>query len=133
MAKTNFLEDRILDLVLRNNADFAYTFPTSVYVALFTADPGEAGAQINEVSGGAYARQLVAFSTIVADSGQALNSGVITFPTATASWGTVTHVGIMDALTTGNMLYYGALGTSKTVGLGDQLSFAISTLTVTEG
>ena len=129
-AKTNFLEDRILDRVLRNNADFAYTFPSSVYVALFTSDPGESGSLAGEVSGGSYARQLVAFSAV--SSGSTSNSGALTFPVATASWGTITHVGIMDALTSGNVLYYGALGTSKTVGLGDQLSFAIGTLSVTE-
>lgn len=126
-AKTNYLEDAVLNHVLRN---VAYTSPAGVYIALFTSNPGEGGTQTSEVSGGSYARQACTFgapaSNIVA------NTAAVTFPQATGSWGTITHVGIMDASSAGNMLYYGALGTPKTVGTSDQVSFAIGALTVGE-
>jgi hypothetical protein len=131
-AKTNYLEDRVLDRVLRNNADFAYTFPATVYAALFTADPGEAGTLTSEVSGGSYARQSVAFSAISTGTGTTSNASLVTFPTASASWGTVTHVGIMDASTAGNMLYFGALTASKTVGSGDVVSIQAAAISVSE-
>lgn len=130
-AKTDFLEDRVLDRILKNNAQISYTFPATVYAALFTADPTDTGTQTSEVSGGSYARVSISWGTIA--SGSVSNSGAVTFPTASGSWGTVTHVGIMDASTSGNMLYKGALGVSKTVGTGDQVSFAIGSLTVSEG
>lgn len=59
------------------------------------------------------------------------NDGAITFPTASASWGTVTHFGVFDASTAGNLLYWGALTTSKAVGSGDTASFAVGELDVT--
>lgn len=130
-AKTDFLEDRVLDRVLKNNADFAYAFPATVYAALFTADPTDTGSLASEVSGGSYARQSITWGAITA--GSVSNSGAVTYPVATASWGTVSHVGIMDLVSAGNMLYKGALGTPKAVGIGDQVSFAIGALTVTEG
>jgi hypothetical protein len=131
-AKTNFLEDRVLDRVLKNNADFSYTFPATVYAGLFTADPTETGSLTNEVSGVSYARQAITWGTIAA--GTVANSVAVTFPVAGGSWGTITYVGILDVVTlaTGNMLYYGVLGTPKTVGLGDQVSFAIGALTIAE-
>jgi hypothetical protein len=130
-AKTDYLEDRVLDRVLKNNAQFSYAFPATVYSGLFTADPTDTGSQANEVSGGSYARQSISWGTIA--SGSVSNSVAVTFPVATAPWGTITHTGILDALTTGNMLYKGVLGTPKTVGTGDQVSFAIAALTVSEG
>lgn len=130
-TKTDYLENRVLDRVLKNNAQFTYTFPATVYIALFTADPTETGSLTNEVTGGAYARQAATWGTIAA--GSVSNSVAVVFPTASGSWGTVTHVGIVDAATAGDMLYGGALGTSKTVGIGDDVSFAIGTLVVSEG
>ena len=125
-AKTNYLEDALLNHVLRNTA---FTSPTTVYVALFTATPGEAGGG-TEVSGGSYARQAVTFAAPA--SGIVANSGAVTFPTATANWGTITSMAIFDAVTVGNMLYYGALAASKVVDNGDQISFANAAVTVAE-
>lgn len=129
-AKTTHLMNRVLDRVLKNNADFSYSFPATVYAGLFTADPGVGGSLSNEVSGGSYARQSITWATI--SGGSVANSAAVTFPVATASWGTIYYVGILDLVSAGNMLYYGALGTQKTVGIGDQVSFAIGALTVSE-
>ncbi len=128
--KTDFLENRVLDRVLKNNADFSYSFPATVYCGLFTADPTESGSLTNEVSGTAYARQSITWGAIA--SGTVSNSVAITFPVAGSSWGTVTYVAVLDAVSAGNMLYSGALTTPKTIGTGDQLVFAIGALAVSE-
>ena len=124
VAMTNYLEDALLNEVLRNTG---YTPVATVYAALFTAAPGEAGGG-TEVSGGAYARTAVTFAAPA--SGQCSNSADVTFPTASANWGTVTHVAIMDASSGGNMLFYGALDASKTVNSGDSIKFATGNLVV---
>ena len=123
-AFTDYLENKLLDHVLRNTA---YTSPTTVYVALFTAAPGEAGGG-TEVSGGGYARQAVTFGA--PSAGSTSNSADITFPTATANWGTITHFAIFDASTGGNMLYYGQLTSSVTVNSGQQLTIPAGNLTI---
>jgi hypothetical protein len=100
-----------------------------VYVGLFTVTP-TATAAGTEVTGGSYARVAATFSAAAA--GATSNSGAVTFPVASASWGTVNGAAICDALSGGNQLYFGALGTPKVVGIGDQLNFAIGALTVSE-
>lgn len=135
--KTYYAEERTLDFWLCQNANFGVTSPAAVYVALFTADPGNAGSQASEVSsvGTAYAR-VAATGLFGAPAGtprQTTNSGgAVTFPTATASWGTVTHMAILDAATAGNMLYYGPLTASKTVDPGDTVTFPVSSITAQE-
>ena len=110
---SNYLENELIDHLLRN---LAYTSPTTVYVALYTDDPTDADAG-TEVTGGSYARQSVAFGA--PSDGAADNSSDITFPTASASWGTITHVGLRDAVTGGNLLFHSPLAASKAVGNGD--------------
>jgi len=127
-AKTDYLENKILDHVL---GVAAYTAPTP-YVALFTADPGESGDTTNEVSGGGYARVDASSAFGSAASGSSSNSSDIAFAQATADWGTVTHVAIMDAATGGNMLYYGALSASKTVAANDTFKFEAGELKLNE-
>ena len=127
-AKSDYLEDNLLNHTLRN---VAFTSPTTVYVALFTVAPGDDGAGGTEVSGFAYARQTVTFGA--PSSGTVANSGAVTFPQASGgAWGTIVAMGVYDAVTAGNLLYYGNLATSKVVGDGDQISFANGALTVSE-
>lgn len=136
MSKSNFLEDGVLNHVLRGTA-----FPTLVHchVGLLTAAPSDAGGG-TEVSGGSYARVQVnrAGGSWDAPSDNAgaqrtANAGAITFPTPSANWGVVTHFGIYDAATVGNLLYWAALTVSKTVNNGDPApSFPIGALTVSE-
>jgi hypothetical protein len=120
---SNYLENKVLDHVL---GTIAYAKPT-VYLALFTTDPTEVGTG-TEVSGGAYARQTIAFNA--AATGSATNSADVLFPTATASWGTITHVGLYDAATAGNMLWHGALSAGKAIGTDDQFKLGAGRLTV---
>jgi hypothetical protein len=130
-ATSNFLENKVLDHVLKNTA---YTQPSSLYVGLFTNTSGnaaanlEAGTLTDEVSGGSYARQSAAFSA--ASGGSASTSATITFPAATANWGTITHVAVIDALTSGNVLFWGAVTTSKTIETGDTFQITSGNLTI---
>jgi hypothetical protein len=114
MSFSNYLENKVLGHVFGATP---YTAPATLYVGLFTSDPGEGGGG-TEVSGGSYARQTIAF-TVTAN--QASNTAAVEFPTATASWGTVTYAAVFDAVSSGNMLAYGALSTSKTIASGDVL------------
>ncbi len=126
-ALSSYIRDALLNEIFRNTN---YAPPANVYVSLHTGDPSTTGA--NEVSGGSYAR--VAVSTtggFSAPSSNTIdNAAAITFPTATASWGTVTHVGIWDASSAGNFLIGGALTSAKAVNSGDTASFAIGALDV---
>jgi hypothetical protein len=124
MSMSDYLENALLNAVLRNTP---YTSPSQVYVALFTSDPTDAGTG-TEVSGGGYARQPITFNA--PSNGQVTNAADILFPIATASWGTVTHVGIYDAQTGGNLLFSGALTTSKTISANDQLKIAAGSLSI---
>ena len=124
MSMSNYLENKILEHTLKNTA---YTSPTNVYISLHTADVTDAGNGA-EVSGGSYARTAATFGS--ASSGAISNSAAVNFAAATASWGTVTHFGVWDASTSGNLLYHGALTASKTVASGDTLSFAIGDIDI---
>ena len=121
---SDYLENALLDHVLKHTA---YTSPTTVYAALYTAAPSDAGGG-TEVSGGSYARTSITFGS--ASGGATDNTSAITFPTATGSWGTVTHVGIFDSATSGNLLWWGALTASKSVATGDVVQFAVGDLDI---
>ena len=108
----------------------SYTSPTTVYVALYTAPPGETGGG-TEVTGNAYARQAVTFGA--QSGGTVLNSVDVLFPVATPSgWGTITDFAILDAVSSGNMLYYGTLSSPVTINAGEQFKFAAGALSVQE-
>jgi hypothetical protein len=120
---SNFLENKLLDHVLRN---VSYTSPTTVFVGLFTADPTDAGTG-TEVSGGSYARQILSVTT--ATGGIVTSSADVTFPQCTASWGTVSHIGLLDALSSGNLLMHTPLTTSRLIESGDILKISTGNLT----
>lgn len=123
-AKSNYLENKVLDHAL---GTATFTKPTTVYLALYTAAPGEAGGG-TECTGGSYARQAVAFGA--ASSGAASNSGDITFSSMPAA--TVVAVGVLDASSGGNLLYYKTLSSSITTAAGDEIIFPAGNITVTE-
>jgi hypothetical protein len=122
---SNYLENALINATLRNTA---YTSPSVVYVGLYTSDPTDANTG-TPVSGGSYARVAVTFGA--PSNGASTNSAAVEFPQATANWGTVTHIGILDALTGGNLLYHTALDSSKTIETGDIFKIAIGSLSVT--
>jgi hypothetical protein len=132
-AASNYLENKVLDHVLRVTS---YSQPAGLYLALFTNTSGsaaanlEAGTLTDEIStsGTAYGREAVTFAA--ASSGSSATSATVTFDTATANWGTITHVAVMDAETSGNVLFYGAVTTSKTIETGDTFQVSSGNLTI---
>ena len=122
---SNFLENALINATLRNTT---YTSVATVYVSLWTSDPTDAGSG-TEVSGGSYARTAVTFAA--PSNGVTTNNADVTFPTATASWGTVGWIGINDAATSGNLLYHSPLDTSKTIDSGDIFKISTGNLSVT--
>ena len=132
-AASNYLENKVLDHVLTATA---YTQPAARYLALFTntstnaAANLEAGTLTDEIStsGTAYAREVVTFAA--ASGGSSATNATVTFDAATANWGTITHVAVMDAETSGNVLFWGAVTTAKTIETGDTFQVSSGNLTV---
>ena len=133
---SNYLEQKLLDHIYN---EVAYSVPTTIYVALYTDDPTDADVG-TEVTGGSYARVLVNESgggapewdlAIVDGIGYMVtNNDDITFPTATAAWGTVTHVGLHDNVSAGNLLHFTALDASQVVGDGGIVKFLVGDLSM---
>jgi hypothetical protein len=136
-AASNYLENKVLDHVLKYGSA-PYTGASTIYLALFNNTSGSAAANLEagtltdetSTSGTAYARQAVTFAS--ASSGTSATSATVTFATATANWGTITHVAVMDGGTagSGNVLFYGAVTTSKTLETGDTFQVSSGNLTV---
>jgi hypothetical protein len=138
---SDYLENFLVDHIFRTRT---YTKPTALWVALFTTAPSDAGGG-TEVTGGSYARVNLApldtnwNATQGGTSGNSSGTGgltsnavAITFPAPTANWGTVSHFGIFDASSAGNLLIWDALTTAKTINSGDAApSFAIGALQIT--
>jgi hypothetical protein len=122
---SNYLENALINATLRNTT---FTSPAAVYVSLHTADPTDAGTG-TEVAGGSYIRQAATFGA--PSNGVSTTTADITFPQATANWGTIGWIAIWDAQTTGNMLYHTALDASKAIDTGDIFKIASGSLTVT--
>jgi hypothetical protein len=126
---TNYLEDKIINHLFGDDTGASgadhYTAPTTWYVGLQTVAPTDSAGG-TEVAGGGYARQSVAWTLATGGTAQASNTAAITFPTASTDWGTVTHAGIYDALTGGNLVAFEVLtktdfstANPKTVNTGD--------------
>lgn len=140
-ALTDYMENKLIDVVLRGTA-FSESAPASLYVALFTSACSDTAGG-TEVSGGGYARVAIARSVSAwkstngttsgastGTSGASTNAGVINFGTTSASWGTVTHWGLYDATSAGNLWICGTL-TSQTIPSGATVQFNADALSVT--
>lgn len=125
-AFSDYLENELLDHTL---GGAAYLSPAFVYVGLATSSFADDNSGAGEISGGAYARKAASFAA--ASSGSCSTDTTITWDTATADWGTITHFGIFDASTAGNLLYHGALTASKVISNGDTFEIQSGNLTVT--
>lgn len=126
MSLTNSFETSVLTWLLTANSP-SPARPTTWYLGLFTAAPGEAGGG-TEVSGNGYTREAVAFTI---SGNNASNDAAIEFPTATGSWGTITHAAVFDASTSGNMIAYASLTASKVIDTGDVLRVPTGDLDIT--
>ena len=130
MATSDYMEQSILESILNS---VAFPTITNAYIALHTTSPLDNGTGA-ECTGTNYARiDSGAFTSMTGiTDGQTENVAEIAFAQASdATWGTITHIGIWDALTTGNILYHGALTASKTIGTNDTFKIAAGALTVT--
>ncbi len=132
-AFSDYLEGQLIAHLFRTAS---FTKPTHLYVALYTAAPGETGGG-TEVTGGSYARAQLDpldanWAAPVSGNGQTSNVGALAFPAPTANWGTIVATAILDAVTAGNFLFYGNLTTSKTVNNGDPApQYAANALVIT--
>jgi hypothetical protein len=124
---SDYLEDKVLDHVFGGNA---YTAPSTLHVALYTVAPTDTGGG-TEVSGGGYVRKTATFNVSGTNPTTASNTAAIEYPTATANYGTVVAVGIFDASSSGNLLAYANLTTSKVVSTGDVFRFNTGDLDIT--
>lgn len=132
-GKSDYLENKVLDHIL-GGPDYAR--PATVYIAVYTVAPtADDGTGGTEVTGGAYARVAVtnnATNFPAAAAGVKANGTVITFPTATAPWGTLVAFSVMDASTAGNMLFWGLLTANKIITTNDIAQFPVGSLVFTE-
>jgi hypothetical protein len=135
-AASNYLENKLLDHTLKYGTA-PYVGATTLYLGLFnntstnTAANLEAGTLTDEtasIGGTSYARMPVTFAT--ASGGSSATNATVTFPAATANWGTITHVAVMDAASSGNVLFWGAVTTSKTIETGDTFQVTSGNLTI---
>jgi hypothetical protein len=143
LQASDFLENLIIDHLFRSRT---WAKPTAIYVALFTAAPSDSGGG-TEVSGGSYARVALApldtnwtatqggtTGNSSGTSGQTANAVAITFPAPTANWGTVTHYGLFDAASSGNLWIWDALTAAQAITSGGATAaFAAGALQITVG
>ena len=128
-SASDYLEGKILDHLFIT----AFTRPATVYAALYTAAPSDAGGG-TEVAGNAYARvALTNDGTTWTRTGDTITNAIaITFPAPTpSSWGTVTHWALLDAATSGNLLIWAPLTSARLTSVGAALAFSIGDLSIT--
>ena len=125
---TTYLENALL---AHSTGEASYTKPTNTYLALFTVAPTDSGGG-TEVSGGNYARIQLSWGT--PSGGEIANNSALRFPatgTATSPFGTIVALGIFDASTTGNLLWYGDLSATVTINTGDTYTITSGGITLT--
>lgn len=126
-ALSDYAEKLLLDWAMTTGSA---TRPTAWYVALYTAAPSDSGGG-TEVSTGGYARQSVTFGAASSPGGTTSNTNTVSFTASGANYGTVTHIGIFDNSSGGNLLWHGAMTASKTINDGDTLEFSIGNIDLT--
>lgn len=126
-ALSDYAEKLLLDWMMTTGSA---TRPTTWYVALYTAAPSDSGGG-TEVSGNGYARKSVTFSAASSPGGTTSNSGAVTFTASGGNWGVISHIGIFDNSSGGNLLWHGSMTASKTINDGDTLEFAIGNIDLT--
>ena len=121
---SDYLENKLL---LHTFSNTAYTSPSSVFLGLFTTAPTDAGGG-TELSGSGYTRKVASFTTTGA---AATNASAVEFPTATGDWGTIVAVGVFDASSSGNLLGWSNLTSSRTIETGDVFRFPAGDVDIT--
>ena len=125
MSFSNTFETHVLQYVFTTDS---VTRPTAWYVGLFTADPTDTGSGATEISGNNYSRVSATFSV---SGATATTTAAVEFAAATGSWGTISHIGIFDASSSGNLIAHSALSASKAIGTGDVFRIPTGDLDIT--
>ena len=134
MSKSNTTENDILKMVLQGT-DPSWRAGATQYLALYTADPGEAGTAVtSEATYTSYARVAITKATAWTDGGSSFsNAGLVQFPKCTGGTNNITHFGIVTTSTgAGQLLYSGALSSTLAVSNNIQPQFGAGDLVVTE-
>ena len=126
MDFTNYLADKLIKATV---GDETFTAPAKPYLALFTEDPTKSGFTTSEVAQASYNRQEVTM-TDPAD-GVSTNANQVDWSIATSNWGNVGWIAIMDAPSSGSMLYFTELGSVKNILTGDQFIIKVNELKLT--
>lgn len=126
-AISDYAEKLILDWLFTNGAA---TRPTSWYIGCFTSATSDSGGG-TEVAGNGYSRQSVTFDAASSPAGTTQNSGAVSFTASGGNWGSITHIGIFDAASAGNLLWHGAMTAARTVNDGDTLTFSAGNIDLT--
>jgi hypothetical protein len=126
-ALSDYLEKLLLDWAMTGGAA---TRPTAWHLALYSAAPSDAGGG-TELTGNGYAREAIAFAAATSGAGTTSNTAEITFEADGGAWSEVTHVGIFDASTSGNLLWHGSITAPRTLADGDKLVFAVGDVELT--
>tara|TARA_R100000700_G_scaffold9875_1_gene14312 strand:- start:146 stop:532 length:387 start_codon:yes stop_codon:yes gene_type:complete len=124
-AMSDYLELKFLDHFL---SVASTSSPSAVYLGLATGSIGD-DASGSELTGNNYSRKAITFAS--ASSGSIASNSAVEFDPATGSWGDVSHWGIFDASSSGNLLFHGSFTASKTIASGDILKVASGSLTIT--
>lgn len=130
-SKSDYLENKLLNHVLGGED---YSRPATVYIALYTVAPTDAGGG-TEVSGASYARAAVANNATnfpAAAGGGKANGTVIEFVRAEENWGTIVAWGIFDAATGDNLMFWGAVTEEREIQNGDMARIAVGGISLTE-
>ena len=128
-AFSNYLEDQITGWIA--GTAFA-TAPTATFVQLYSQDPGEGGS----ATGALYSRVSVAsgagsWTRGIGGNGTITNASAVTITSSATATASATHVAVFTSATGGDLLFYGALTTAKTIASGDEVKFNASALTLT--
>lgn len=124
---SDYMENKIVNFWLRGNPE-GVVAPAATYLALYKSDPTDANTGTECASSGDYARQVLSFTAPV--DGVTSNSALVQFPIASLSWGTVTHIGIFDAPTGGNLMFYGAISPTQTINAGGRIEFPAGSIQI---
>ena len=139
-ALTDYAENKVVDALLRGQALSA---PSNWFIGLDNVVCGDAAATGTEVSGSNYSRVTVTASLTAwagtqsagstsassGSNGTTSNNAIVSFPTPSATWGTVVSVRWWDAASGGNAWICTPLTTSKVINSGDTVTFPASSLT----
>ncbi len=128
-AFSNYLEDQITGWIA--GTSFA-TAPTATFVQLYSQDPTDAGS----ATGALYSRVSVAsgagsWTRGTGGAGTITNASAITITASATATASATHFAVFTSSTGGDLLFYGALSTNKTIASGDEVKFNASALTLT--